>query len=133
MDNELQQKIFEAFPHLYRNRHLSMKETCMCWGITCGNGWFDLLYKLSSDIDEHLKYCSQAFRDEFAVEQVKEKFGTLRFYTTITNDAIEQFIDEAEEASYYTCEDCGDTNTAKIRKGGWIRTLCDSCNSVNNE
>ncbi|MGA8223776.1 MAG: hypothetical protein WB780_19160 [Candidatus Acidiferrales bacterium] len=59
-----------------------------------------------------------------AVEQVKEKFGTLRFYCGGT-EAIDKYIHLAERLSAITCESCG--KTGKANDSGWIRTLCDSC------
>jgi len=57
--------------------------------------------------------------------QVKEKFGSLRFYMTIGTDEIYELIDKAEALSCKTCEECGESGEA--RSGGWIRTLCDTC------
>jgi hypothetical protein len=62
----------------------------------------------------------------FQVEQVKEKFGTLRFYVSGYTDEIHEFIHMAEELSYITCEKCGAT-TAKQRGRGWIYTACKDC------
>jgi len=54
--------------------------------------------------------------------QVKEKYGTLRFYY----DGGDRFIDGlefmAESMSAVTCEVCG--NPGKLVGGGWVRTLC---------
>ncbi len=60
----------------------------------------------------------------FAVMQVKEKFGTLRFYCSGT-DAIDRYIRLAERLSALTCEDCG--KPGKANDSGWIRTQCDDC------
>jgi hypothetical protein len=60
----------------------------------------------------------------FAVQQVKEKFGTLRFYCP-GNDAIDRYVQLAERLSSVTCEDCGKRGTAN--DSGWIRTQCDDC------
>jgi hypothetical protein len=60
----------------------------------------------------------------FAVQQVKEKFGTLRFYCP-GNDAIDKYIRLAERLSSVTCEDCGKRGTPN--DCGWIRTQCDAC------
>lgn len=59
--------------------------------------------------------------------QVKEKFGGLRFYVTGGTDAHDIMIQFAEDMSYRVCEDCGTTKDAKLRRGGWHRTLCSSC------
>lgn len=55
--------------------------------------------------------------------QVKEKFGSLRFYLDGGTEEMHNLIDEAERASSVICEDCG--KPGKMRKGGWIRCLCD--------
>lgn len=58
-------------------------------------------------------------------EQVKEKFGTLRFYMSDETEEITNLIHEAESASSQTCEDCG--AFAKMRGTAWIETKCDNC------
>jgi hypothetical protein len=62
----------------------------------------------------------------FAVQQVKEKFGTLRFYCP-GNDAIYRYVRLAERLSAVTCEDCGKPGTQN--DSGWIRTQCEECRS----
>lgn len=65
-----------------------------------------------------------AIDDLPCILQIKEKFGTLRFYVNGGNDKVDALIEYAEEMSAHTCEICGSpgsqTNT------GWIRTLCDT-------
>lgn len=60
----------------------------------------------------------------FAVQQVKEKFGTLRFYCS-GNETIHKYVRLAEWLSSVTCEDCG--KPGKANDSGWIRTQCDDC------
>jgi tRNA G26 N,N-dimethylase Trm1 len=55
--------------------------------------------------------------------QVKQKYGTLRFYMTHESEEMSKLINLAEQESETTCEVCG--NSGKVREGGWIRTLCD--------
>lgn len=55
--------------------------------------------------------------------QVKEKFGTLRFYYEGGDEYIRGLVTMAEAMSAYTCEVCGAPGEA--RGGGWIQTLCD--------
>lgn len=57
------------------------------------------------------------------VDQVKEKFGGLRFYYSGGDDAVSGMVSMAESWAAVTCETCGDRGT--LRHGGWIRTLCD--------
>lgn len=58
--------------------------------------------------------------------QVKEKYGTLRYYTNTFDDEADGHIRDAEKKSEKTCESCG--KPGKPRGGGWIRTLCEECN-----
>ena len=55
--------------------------------------------------------------------QVKEKFGTLRFYVDGYHESIGKRIDQAEAESAQICEVCG--NKGQQRSQGWVRTLCD--------
>lgn len=89
----------------------------------CGDGWFDLLYRLSVKIRDYLE---ETKYDNFYVTQVKEKYGTLRFYTSWDDDTIYSFISEAEEESAITCEFCGEPG--KMRDlNRWYYTLCENC------
>lgn len=126
MKQELQKKLFEAFPYLYREKDLPMTQTCMCWGIECGDGWFDLLWQLSLDIQAELdKPGNEAIKEQFAVSQVKEKFGTLRFYISGGNSNIDKLVNSAEKRSGNTCEKCG--SPGFVRGHGWLVVECDKC------
>jgi hypothetical protein len=58
------------------------------------------------------------------VEQIKEKFGGLRFYYQGGDDHISGMVSMAEVWAGRSCETCG--NVGVRRSGGWIRTLCDT-------
>jgi hypothetical protein len=91
------------------------------WGrwIQCGAGWYPILARL----DDRLRDIDS----DYQVHQIKEKFGTLRFYWSGRNsDAGEEAVADAEAESARTCERCG--NPGRLRtKRGWLRTLCDDC------
>ena len=57
--------------------------------------------------------------------QVKEKYGSLRFYTVGGDDEIQGMVRMAEAMSCRICEDCG--KPGKQNEGGWIRTQCEGC------
>lgn len=61
--------------------------------------------------------------DWVRIEQIKEKFGGLRFYYQGGDDHIDGMVTMAEIWAGRTCEKCGEKG--KRRDGGWIRTLCD--------
>ena len=114
-------KLFKRFK--FFRPELSPKESLMCFGFSCDDGWYDLIYKLCEKIEGELKKEPNA---EFNVCQVKEKFGGLRFYIDSGSTRIYKLISTAEERSYKICEKCGEGG--KLRDDtGWYRTLCDEC------
>ena len=116
MNVEKEQALFNKYPSLFGQKDKSMQETCMCWGICVGDGWYDLLDTLCNEL--------KVFPG-LQFTQVKEKFGTLRAYTNFTNDKVEEAVLEAERASAKTCEGCG--KPAKLNKGPWLRVECKAC------
>lgn len=56
--------------------------------------------------------------------QVKEKFGTLRFYIDGGNEVIHALIGMAESMSARTCEKCG--SPGRLRGKTWLYTACDA-------
>jgi len=97
MSPELQTKLFEKYPKIFRQKDLPMQQTCMCWGIQCGDGWYDLLDRLCSQIQSHV---DQRNEPQIEATQVKTKWGGLRFYTNRPSDYIDGLIAMAEEMSY---------------------------------
>ena len=55
--------------------------------------------------------------------QVKEKFGTLRFYTRTANEEQRGMIWMAEAISARICEECGNRGQ-RLVLGGWHLTRC---------
>jgi ribosomal protein L37AE/L43A len=121
MNKENTRKLIDMFPKLYHGYTKSMTESLMCFGFECGDGWFDLIKELSQKITEIDP------EGECKAVQVKEKFGTLRFYTFGSNDQISNLIVEYEEKSAHVCEDCGSNINVKTSGEGWIRSLCEEC------
>jgi hypothetical protein len=120
---ELQMQIYEKFPKLFRQKDLPMTETCMCWGIECGDGWYWLIYNLADAIQ---RYVDANKKEQIEAVQVKEKYGGLRFYVDSADDVVLGMIDFAEHLSYRICESCGSTEGVK-QSEGWIKTLCRKC------
>lgn len=181
MREELDKLLVEKFPKLFRDRYAPMTETCMCWGFSHGDGWFNILDALCSNIEHHVKWKReqraralvynrrlkraisaqnvsymllpkattwqiQEAEEAMAlgeyrgvpekvqhvrVVQVKEKFGTLRFYYDGGDDYVSGLVSMAESMSAITCEECG--VPGKTGGNGWIRTLCDSCRTKREE
>lgn len=121
MREDLDQALVKDFPNLYRDRNGNMRTTAMCWGFP-NDGWEPLLREASAKIEALILAYPEDQRPNFRALQVKEKFGTLRFY--IRGDSQMQAIaNEAERKSSSVCEECGAPGV--LREGSWIRTTCD--------
>jgi len=120
MKKDLTRKLYTDFPELYQDRSKPCSESLMCFGFEHDDGWFELVYKLSEDL---MVISSKLGIKEPVAVQVKEKFGTLRFYVDGYHAEIAKRIEQAELESALLCEVCG--NEGKQRSQGWVRTLCD--------
>ncbi len=97
-------------------------------GVQRGNfsidlGWEPLVEEVTSRLDDLIP--------GWMPIQVKQKFGTLRFYFTTPVDAPEErkgqardLVDEAERKSSTICERCGKSGTLRTR-GFWMSVTCD--------
>lgn len=74
------------------------------------------------DPEPQLKKVPEACPQVIAT-QVKEKYGTLRFYYYGGDDIVAAYVDMAESMSSVMCEVCGAPGHS--RGGGWVQTLCD--------
>ena len=124
MNQELQDQLFDKYSEIFAQRHLPMTQTCMCWGIDTGDGWYQIIDDLCAKIkayvnEQRVKY------PKFTVEaiQVKEKFGVLRFYIDYGDDYIYNLITEATEKSRKTCDVCGEPGNLATYNHWWM-TLC---------
>ena len=54
MKQELEEKLYTKYPKLFKERGLPMTQTCMCWGCEHGDGWFNILDRMCSLIQNHI-------------------------------------------------------------------------------
>ena len=145
MKKELQSKLFEKYPKIFRQKDLPKQQTAMCWGIDCDNGWFDLIDSLCFCIQSRVVSQNEKMQKEYdsrpkslvpysakflicEATQVKEKFGGLRFYYGGGDDVIYGMVSLAESMSFKICECCGSPGKSEGKR--WIRTLCEKCRSI---
>ena len=123
-------RMHERFPLMFANPY---------GGFATGSGWYPLIETLCANIQSHADWRNDQRKrllennkyvhpipeavPQVVVEQIKEKFGTLRFYYDGGDEVISGMVSMAEAMSGNICETCGDKG--EHRSGGWIRTLCD--------
>jgi hypothetical protein len=131
MQKELESQLVKKYPKIFEMVGSSPQESCMAWGLAVGDGWYWLIDNLCS----HLQGIIDNNEDvqQVVAAQVKEKFGGLRFYINSGSDEQYGAIGLAEHMSYSICEDCGTTKDVTTEGPGWIRTLCQECQSLSQE
>ena len=158
MKSELEAKLGEEFPFMRMGKTVheqieeygKIKDLYGAFGCSCGDGWYELLRSMCSEIVS--AYEQEGIAVDIRVLQVKEKFGMLRFYHAYTDadeeisalDAadglsirfqpgrsdfhkkIDGIIEKWEKESANVCMSCG--KPGKLRNDlSWIQTLCDDC------
>jgi hypothetical protein len=139
MNDNLDKQLCEKYSKIFAGRNSPMTETCMCWGFECGDGWYNIIDKLCGNIQNHIDWNNKQHIkltednpyklkipdqvDQVVATQVKEKFGTLRFYYDGGDEYISGLVTMAESMSGVTCMECGKPGTTGGR--GWISTMCE--------
>lgn len=117
MNKDLTELLWNSFPRLYRGRFLSIQESLIPFGFDCGDGWFQIIWDLSVELD---KLGCQA-------TQVKEKYGGLRFYygnpPNVSYTITDKLVTEAEKKAAVTCEITGKPGRL-VSHHGWYMVRC---------
>ena len=150
MKVELQVELLRRYPKFFRqpgkrlidldvmseldNRLLDDRAPFDERGIECGDGWFDLVDRLSRSCENEIDtLMAQGVPHEGwpRIAQIKEKFGGLRFYVRgpLPEDLRAQILQVENMESLRTCERCG--APGKLREDPWLRTYCDNCAATN--
>ena len=85
--------------------------------IECDSGWHQLLVELDEELSE--------IDPDYKIDQIKEKFGALRFYYTTTTRRkrlMDSIISKYEKLSTETCEISG-KNGVLMERTGYYKTL----------
>lgn len=97
--------------------------------ISVGPGWYDIVIGLDSALSE--------IYPTYVLYQVKEKFGTLRYYTEVDgNSSVRNLIEFFEILALETCEECGsmDGVTTGATAGSFmVQTLCATHRALDEE
>ena len=113
MKSENYKKLHEDFPSLvgYYGRGCD---------IACGDGWYELLYKLCGDLEVTAK--KQGI--DLAITYIKEKWGAMDVFLSSGTDEMYVLVDSARVASTKICEACGKPGKTR-NMNGWFSTLCN--------
>lgn len=133
MREELEYVLAQKFDFMKRRaqkRTGGVKNLYQAFGVETGDGWYQLLYDLCEELAKCIHDADEPVK--FVVTQIKEKYGTLRFYYYLedgdfeTREQIDEIIDKYEGLSATVCECCG--KPGKLReKNGQLMVRCEEC------
>lgn len=89
-------------------------------------GWFRLFLLTCNEIYPIL--CQHNFLHEFYFLDIKEKYGTMRIYTSGAPEQVLNIIDLNSAFSEYVCQRCG--SRATLQTTDWIASYCDHCSET---
>ena len=104
MSPHLAEILYERYPLIFAERHLPADQSCMPRGIEAGDGWFELIDALCTQLQWDADH---EISPQPVAIQVKEKLGSLRFrlrHPTERQLGMEML---ALEFSTRLCECCG--------------------------
>lgn len=150
MDNELEQRIYDAAPVFFRNRTLPATQTCMCWGIECGDGWYGPLLQFAKEA-EVINGLLKPYNSCVVADQVKSKWADICVYwhmatldetanvelddaaqetVRVIDRLFEKAVEKLGEECERTCEICGKKGNYYediITCGSWLTRKCRAC------
>jgi hypothetical protein len=104
MNNELDKRFCKKYPKIFKNRYADMKTTAMCWGISCDDGWANIIDVLCNNIQHHIDFKRKQRLDDLrfnrALKRARrggDKSGLHKYFAI--NDKIDKFaLDSTETA-----------------------------------
>ena len=154
MDNqELEEKLYAKAPVFFRNRNMPATQTCMCWGIECGDGWYAPLEKFVTQVED-VNRLLIPYNMCVVADQIKSKWADICVYwhTAVYDEAAENALPGLDEKAQSivstleslveyavqnlgdecerTCELCGkrsDYTDEIITCGSWLTRKCTAC------
>lgn len=155
MNDDLDKKLCEKYPLIFRDRNGDMRNTAMCWGFSHGDGWYNIIDAMCARIQGHI---------DWSYEQIKwaEKWNRnvndpdyewtafVKREERPVPEPVEQVVATQVKEKfgglrfYYNGGDdyirgvvgmaeemsyrtCEVCGSpGKLRRGGWYRTLCDT-------
>lgn len=89
--NEIEKNVVKDCPILFKMYGRPPHETCMSYGFECGEGWHQEIANTCRILEMYNNLIYPKYRVRIQADQIKEKYGTLRFYYSIEQDSSRFF------------------------------------------
>ena len=83
MRRELDSQLCAKYPLIFKDRNADMRTTAMCWGLECGDGWYNIIDILCG------KLCSEWLSAKSRYDFIKDRVGE-KMYGNASGDTITQ-------------------------------------------
>jgi hypothetical protein len=108
------------------------ENTDVAFEMACDDGWANIIKTAAKLLHKH----NQQKKNDLAyvpahVEQIKEKFGSLRMYISGGDYWTNGVVDMTEELSHSICEVSG-AEGSLYRRGNWFKTLSEDIAKAND-
>ncbi len=131
MSIEENKKIIEKYPFLAFHNYDGSIDYEATWYDSMPRGWRIAFGDLMMD---DVKACLEKanYVDKFCIEDIKEKYGELRFYyggvPSRIYDELDTIVETYSALSYNICIECGEIDVPSFKRG-WIEPICLKCYS----
>ena len=89
MRKELDETLCAKYPLIFKDRHENMQHTAMCWGLECGDGWYNIIDVLCGLLTSDYRQAQSRY------ESIKDKLDKPRWEGS-KNIVTQTEIDEAK-------------------------------------
>jgi hypothetical protein len=89
MRRELDSQLCEKYPLIFKDRNADMRTTAMCWGLECGDGWYNIIDVLCGLLTSDYRQAQSRY------ESIKDKLDKPRWEGS-KNIVTQTEIDEAK-------------------------------------
>jgi hypothetical protein len=115
--------LFNKYPKIFE----LMTDNYYSISTSIPKGWINIIDLLCESIQNHTDNINNSNKhlppvSQTVVEQIKSKYGGLRFYYHGGDNNIEGMVNFAETIANHTCEVCGKSGEL-INQNGWLSVL----------
>ena len=94
MKRELDEALCAKYPLIFKDRNADMRTTAMCWGLECGDGWYNIIDVLCSLLTSDYRQAESRY------DFIKDKLGQPRWASSkelVTQEQIDEAKAKLEE------------------------------------
>jgi len=126
MKKELDEALVRDFPLTFA-RDAHGREPWSMFGFECGDGWEPSIRKAAEKLEVLFQVAIKKDPEGYEAgyyrtSQLKEKYGSGRWYLSGGTDEMHDIVEAWEEETYTICETCG--KPGEIRGKGWLYCAC---------